>query len=101
MSLDFVGRTIETKQYQVSLTQENPWVLVIRGLGGSGKSLLLDELARQTPQDSCVVTIDFGKDSLREHYLNLLEHFSDQVKYYCDQERTVDLKNSIAKGRLE
>ena len=101
MSLDFVGRTIEIKQYLKFLTQEIPWVLVVRGLGGSGKSVLLAELARQTPQDSCVVTIDFEQDSLREHYLTLLEHFSDQVKYYCDPERTVDLQNSIAEGRRE
>src|SRR5712691_11351296 len=101
MSLDFVGRKREKDLYKKFLTQENPWVLIIKGLGGSGKSTLLTELAREPLQDTCVVTIDFEQDSLREHYLTLLEHFSEQVKYYCDPERTVELQNSIADAHRE
>ncbi len=102
MSLDvFVGRTRELERYQRFLTRETPWVLIIRGLGGSGKSTLLSELEKQTPRDSCVVTLDFAQRSLREDYLTFLENISQQVEPYCDAERTVEFRKSIAAGRLE
>ena len=102
MSLDvFVGRTRELERYQKFLTRETPWVLIIRGLGGSGKSTLLTELEEQTPCDTCVVTLDFAQRSLREDYLTFLENISQQVEAYCDAERTVKFRKSIAAGRYE
>jgi len=102
MSLDaFVGRTRELERYQKFLGKDTPWVLIIRGLGGSGKSTLLAELEKQTPRDTCVVTLDFAQKSLREDYLTFLENISQQVEPYCDAERTVDFRKSIAAGRLE
>jgi ABC-type dipeptide/oligopeptide/nickel transport system ATPase subunit len=99
----FVGRTQEIRRYQQFLTGETSWVLIIRGLGGSGKSTLLKELARQTSQDrdTCIVTLDFAQKTPREDYLTLLESFSRQVESYCDPERTVEFRKSIATGRYE
>ncbi len=102
MSLDvFVGRTRELERYQKFLNRETPWVLIIRGLGGSGKSTLLAEFEKQTPPDTCVVTLDFAQKSLREDHLTFLENISQQVEPYCDAERTVEFRKSIATGRLE
>jgi predicted house-cleaning NTP pyrophosphatase (Maf/HAM1 superfamily) len=102
MSLDvFVGRIRELERYQKFLTRETPWMLIIRGLGGSGKSTLLSELEKQTPRDTCVVTLDFAQKSLREDYLTFLENISQQVEPYCDAERTVEFRKSIASGRYE
>ena len=102
MSLDvFVGRTRELERYQKILTKETTWVLIIRGLGGSGKSTLLTEFKKQTPQDTCVVTLDFAQKSLREDYLTFLENVSQQVESYCDPERTVEFRKSVATGRYE
>src|SRR5437868_12252592 len=102
MALDlFVGRTRELERYQKFLTRETPWTLIIRGLGGSGKSTFLSELERQTPRDTCVVTLDFAQKSLRKDYLTFLESFSQQVESYCDAERTVDFRKSIAQSRYE
>ena len=102
MSLNlFVGRASELQRYQSFLTKESPWVLIIKGLGGSGKSTLLSELATQAPTDTSVVTLDFAQKTLREDDLTFLENFSQQVESYCDPERTVELKKSIAKGRSE
>src|SRR5579864_2420203 len=102
MSLDlFVGRTRELQRYQKFLTKETPWALIIRGLGGTGKGTLLDELERQSPRDTCVVRLDLAQKSLRRDYLTLLENFSLQIESYCDPERTVEFKKSIAKGRFE
>src|SRR5947209_20269989 len=102
MSLDlFVGRTRELERYQKFLTKETPWLLIIRGLGGSGKSTLLAELERQTPCDTCVVTLDFAQKSLREDYLTFLENVSQRVESYCDPERTVEFRKSVATGRYK
>ena len=102
MSLDvFVGRTHELERYQKFLTRETPGVLIIRGLGGSGKSTLLTEFEKQAPRDTCVVTLDFAQKSLREDHLTFLENISQQVEPYCDAERTVEFRKSIAAGRLE
>jgi len=102
MSLDvFVGRTRELEQYQKFLTRETPWVLIIRGLGGSGKSTLLTEFEERTPQDTCVVKLDFAEESLRGDYLSFLENISQQIERDCDAERTVEFRKSIAAGRLE
>ncbi len=97
----FVGRTREAERYQKFLSKETPWIMMIRGLGGGGKSTLLAEFERQTPRDTCVITLDFAQRTLREDYLTFLEHFSQQVESYCDPERTVELRKSIATGRYE
>src|SRR6266487_3520093 len=100
----FVGRTRELQRYQKFLSRETPWVLIIRGLGGSGKSRLLTEIERQEKlklADTCVVTLDFDKKSFRDDYLTLLENFSKPVESSCDPERTVELRKSIANGRYE
>jgi hypothetical protein len=65
-------------------------------LGGIGKSTFLSELAKQAPSDTCVVTLDFAQKTLREDYLTFLENVSQQVESYCDPERTVELRKSIA-----
>ncbi len=97
----FIGRTNELQRYQRFLTEENPWVMIIRGLGGSGKSTFLSELAKLAPADACLVSLDFAQPTLREDDLTFLENFSQQVESYCDPERTVELRKSIAKGRSE
>src|SRR5438876_1020640 len=100
-AMSFVGRAHELARYQNFLTRETPWILIIRGLGGSGKSALLAEFEKQTPRDTCVVTLDFAQKSLREDYLTFLESLSQQVEPFCDAERTVDFRKSIATGRFE
>ena len=97
----FVGRTSELQRYQKFLTRESPWILIIGGLGGSGKSTFLSELAKQAPRDTCVVTLDFAQKTLREDDLTFLENFSQQVESYCDAKGTMEFRKSIAKGRSE
>ncbi len=102
MSLDvFVGRKDELERYREFLKKDTPWVLIIRGLGGIGKSTLLIELEKQIPQDTCVVKLDFAEETPREDYLTSLGNISQQVERYCDAERTVEFKKSIVTGRLE
>lgn len=95
----FVGRQRELQRYQEFLAREIPWVLIIRGLGGSGKSTFLSELEKQKLPDTCIVMLDFAQKTLREDYLKFLEEVSRQVAPYCEPERIVEFKQSIIDGR--
>jgi hypothetical protein len=99
----FVGRTSELQRYQKFLTRESPWILIIGGLGGSGKSTFLSELAKQAraDADTCLVSFDFAQKTLREDDLTCLENFSQQVDSHCDAKGTMEFRKCIAKGRPE
>ncbi len=100
----FFGRIRELQRYQKFTAKETPWVLIIRGLGGSGKSTVLSEIEKQESSrsfDTCIVSLDFAQKSLRDDFLTLLENFSQQVESHCDAEQTVNFRKSVASGRYE
>lgn len=100
----FFGRTRELQRYQKFTAKETPWVLILRGLGGSGKSTFLTEIEKQESLrsfDTCTVFLDFATKSFRDDYLALLENFSQQVESHCDAEQTVNFRKSVASGRYE
>ena len=76
---DFVGRESEQDLYRAFLNRDTPWVLVITGLGGIGKSALLHTLAKSPPEDTCVVTIDFADTLLRTDPSTVLGQFVEQM----------------------
>ena len=88
----------EQKMYQEFLAGETPWVLVVAGMGGSGKSMFLDCLRKQTPDDTFVVTLNFksfliGPDPLNVIYpLRILAEFARQVETHCNEQQINILK---------
>ena len=85
----FVGRQKEQHIYERLLTRKTPWVLLITGLPGSGKSALLRQLAEQTPkEDIHVVTLNFAQLSLRTDVLAILEKLAEQVAPHCDSQKS-------------
>ncbi len=48
----FVGREREKELFKNFLDRDTPWVLIITGLGGIGKSTLLHRLAEYTQVDA-------------------------------------------------
>jgi tetratricopeptide (TPR) repeat protein/energy-coupling factor transporter ATP-binding protein EcfA2 len=84
----FVGREDEQEQYRDFLTREEPWMLLITGLGGIGKSRLLRHLAEQTPPHTCVVTLNFAEEILlRTDPIKLLEALSLLLQPYTDAQQ--------------
>jgi|GEM_PF-6748663 len=61
----FVGRQREQKAYRQMLAQSSPWVLVITGQGGMGKSALLRHLKEHTPPEIRVALLQFADSELR------------------------------------
>jgi len=97
----FVGRERETDVYKKFLAKKTPWVLIITGLGGIGKSTLLRRLTEYTAKEPAlsgtgVVTLDFADEDLRNDPLKLLDKLTKDTAPYCDlQQIDVELKNEL------
>src|SRR5215813_9175946 len=97
----FVGRERETDVYKKFLARKTPWVLIITGLGGIGKTTLLHRLAdysqtEPTLSETRVVTLDFANEELRIDPLKLLDKLTKDTARYCDvQQIDVELKNEL------
>ena len=97
----FVGREREQQHYQELLGRESPWVLVITGQGGNGKSTLLRRLREQTPKNTPVVLLDFASDALCVDALAVLERVADQLESYCNKQSSLAFKQALQQGREE
>ncbi len=97
----FVGRERETDVYKQFLAGKTPWVLIITGLGGIGKSTLLHRLADYTKteptlSETGIVTLDFTDEELRIDPLKLLVKLTKDTAPYCDvQQIDVELKDEL------
>jgi AAA ATPase domain len=99
MSNNFVGRTNEQQLYKKFLTRETPWVMVITGPIGSGKSRLLRRLSEQPTSNILVVKLDFTAETLRTDPLTLLRDLADQVKDSCSSREFDEFRNALKEGR--
>ena len=81
----FVGREREQRLYQEFLAAEIPWVFVITGSGGNGKSTLLHRLDARTPSHTPTVALDFAEQELRTNQLNILEELARKLRAYCEE----------------
>jgi len=97
----FVGRNHEQEQYQEFLMQTTPWVMVITGPIGGGKSRLLRHLYELTSSkpESLVVELDFAAESLQTDPLALLRELADLVKDCCNPREFDEFKKALKEGR--
>src|SRR5579883_2356491 len=95
----FVGREEEKRLYQQLLTQSNPWVLLITGQGGIGKSRLLARLAEETPQNVVTLKLNFAIPSLRIDPLTVLEELLPQSESFVDAQQMQHTQQVLADGR--
>ena len=73
-ALPFVGRKKERDTYQQILRAAcDPWMLLVSGQGGIGKSRLLRQLQEETPADVHVGLLDFANEYLRVETLQVAE----------------------------
>src|SRR5579864_3538035 len=97
----FVGRERETNLYKQFLARKTPWVLIITGLGGIGKTTLLHRLADYTLTEPTlsktgVVTLDFADEELRNDPIKLLDKLTKDTAAYCDvQQIDIEFKNDL------
>lgn len=91
----FVGREDEQQLYQDFLAQDTPWVLIITGLGGIGKSTLLEHLAQNTTSSISVCKLDFNEAALRTEPLLILQSLAQQMRQYSDVQQIHAFEDTI------
>ncbi len=95
----FIGREREQQCYRDLLATDCPWVLIITGMGQSGKSRLLRYLKQQTPPDVPVANLDFAMYSPPADHLSVLRDISRQIKPVCVAGATAEFKKALDDGR--
>ena len=95
----FVGREREQELYRQFLTWTTPWMMVITGQGGIGKSTLLHHLVEQTPPGIAILTLNFAILSLRTDPLAILEELVEQIRPDCDPGRMQAFELVLQEGR--
>ncbi len=98
----FVGRDYEQTLYKEFLSKETPWLLLITGLAGIGKTTLLEKFRTLTPFDIQVVSLDFDKEPLLyADPLKLLEDLAQLTKSFCDQQESAEFVETLKQGRTQ
>jgi hypothetical protein len=94
----FVGRERELALYRRFLASDSPWVLVITGQGGIGKSTLLRHFADRigVSEGSLVITLDFA---MHLDPLAVLDEISWQVEGWANAEQVQMFRQAIADAR--
>ncbi len=95
----FVGRKREQQLYSQMLTGTTPWVMVITGQGGIGKTTLLRHFCELTSRDIPVVSLNFANTVLRTDVLNIVAEISWQLATCCDAQARAIFEQTLAEGR--
>jgi tetratricopeptide (TPR) repeat protein len=81
----FVGRDDHRNAYQQMLRPGNgPWMLLITGQGGNGKSRLLRQVQAETPDGIQTGLLDFANEYLRTDALSAAEAVGDCLEPLVD-----------------
>src|SRR6266568_819421 len=91
----FVGRKTEQDLYAKLLSENTPWVLMITGLGGIGKSTLLNTLYTNTPSEICIVTFDFADRSLRTESAAFIRRLATETYRRCNIQQNGETTNNF------
>ncbi len=99
MSMPFVGRKEHRAAYQQMLRGDTPWLLVITGQGGNGKSRLLRQLQAETPDSVQTGLLDFANEYLRTEVLQVAEALGDLLQPLADAASFQAFRQEVQDGR--
>ncbi|MEO6890031.1 MAG: tetratricopeptide repeat protein, partial [Ktedonobacteraceae bacterium] len=97
----FVGRQHEEQLYQQLLTGDDFWVLLFTGMGGIGKTTLLEHLAQVTPPGTRVAWLNLASETLRSDPLKILDALASQLAHACSPEVFVHFQQELQMARRE
>ncbi len=102
LSASYVERVKERQRYLDFLTQDTPWVMLVTGLEGNGKSEFLDAIEKHTPDDDTVVlSLNFAVPVLQKDAISILERLGRGIEKYCDEQLVSTLKIVLTNARTQ
>ena len=97
----FIGREQEKGEYHHFLKNSRPWILLVTGMPGIGKSTFLQHVEQHdTPTDAITVRLDFADISLRIDRLKVLEELSRGTERCCSEQAVVAFRQKVEEARL-
>jgi len=100
MLLDpFIERKREQQAYEKIIAEKSPWVMVITGVGGCGKTELLKCWEKQTTSISSDIFCSRLYLSRQIDPLTVLDQLANLVKQKCFQPQFYTFKNALAEYR--
>src|SRR5690242_9133796 len=80
----FNGRDEQIIAYRNFLSQSSPWLLLLTGMPGCGKSFFLKRMRELLLNTALMLSLDFADTSLQTDPLALLSELSWQCAQQCD-----------------
>src|SRR5260370_20387347 len=96
----FIGREQEKGKYHHFLKNPRPWILLVTGMPGIGKSAFLQRVERDDASpDVVTVRLDFADMSLRIDGLKVLEELSRGSECYCSEQTVAKFRQKVQEAR--
>jgi tetratricopeptide (TPR) repeat protein/GTPase SAR1 family protein len=95
----FIGRDYEQEIYHQWLAQATPWIFHLVGMGGSGKSSLLNHFYKQSSGDTCAVLLDFMHTMQGDEPITILTKISVQTQVFCSAETVEHFNQVLQEGK--
>ena len=109
-SPSFIGRDEQIDFYHHFLSQPSPWLLLVTGMPGCGKSFFLKHIhlihmKKDDPKNNIPtaypVYLDFADISLQTDPFTLLSEFSWRCAEFCDAEAVDKFRQELQTSRLQ
>ena len=95
----FIERKSEQQAYEKLINEKIPWMMVITGVGGCGKTELLKYWEKQTSSSSSDICCARLYLSRKIDPLNVLDQIANLVKQKCNQPQFYAFKKALAEYR--
>lgn len=98
----YLDRVAERQIYLDFLTKDSPWVMMVTGIEGNGKSEFLIDIRDHTPtHDTRVILLNFAIDTLQKDALSILEYLVSRIALFCDAQIVGKFKDILYTSRVK
>ncbi len=97
--IEFIGRKKERADYRKFLDEETPWLFLLTGMPGTGKSTLLNYY--EDHAEILHIKLDFANQLLPTDPLKILEALSWRLASYCNPQKVADFDETLQKARRQ
>lgn len=95
----FIGRDEQIIAYRNFLSLSSPWLLLLTGMPGCGKSFFLKHMRELFSPTTLMLSLDFADTSLQTDPLTLLSELSWQCAQQCDTRKVEAFRHELQASR--